>query len=288
MSKRLRFSQLVRTTEPEKQELNMDEVTAFLSQVSLALLIIFVMISVIFRSNYAAQLDDMKRGWMKDIEGLAGLRDTPIEVVHKKLEATEEEKQKLEILRVIDLLDGGYRQRFGLTTFKYSGNGKSNPVEVSSVLFGENVVDQEFVRASKEVKEVMEDGRDTVRFKEAWHSALLKELESRGIKEENLTDNNKMLLIEEIVRRVTSICGDTVLLQIDVLSYINTYYNEHLEGIQGNDDLDKTAEQLSAPSDQKFRGALVQHVLDLIDAHVKSVLEKNGVELVPDAWRKIK
>jgi hypothetical protein len=288
MGKLSRILRQAKTTEPENQKLNMDTITAYLSQVSLALLIIFVMISIMFRSNYATQLEGMKKGWMEALEKLEKFENTPVEVVQKKLEATEEEKQRLEILRVIDLLDGGYRQRFGLTTFKYSGNGESNPVEVSSVLFGENVVDQEFVRASKEVKEVMEDGRDTVRFKEAWDSALLEELKSRGIKEENLTDNNKRFLVEEIARRVTSLCGDTVSLQTDVLSYINTYYNEHLEGIQGNDDLDKAAERLSALSDQKLRGALVQNVLDLIDAHVKSVLEKNGVVLVPDAWRKIK
>jgi len=268
----------------QRDEMTADELIALLCQVSLALLIIFVMANVLFMSRAKAEVD-VAKGMVGFLQGkLEEISKTPAGEQYKLREEAMMNLQKQKLLKVLAEFEALQRIKYGLSTFTRKENGGTVYL-MDDLLSGTSIVNERFKNACGFIKKELPH-RDAL-LKNWCTSVLLMEgmsLNDSPMEKtitshpEVLTKDNEVWLLQEIDKRIKAIHEDSCTMQRNALAMMQKYYQDNTSALKGTEVYSLKMEYRTAPPERK--AMLIREIQDRLYEHSKSVFEKQKVPLL--------
>jgi hypothetical protein len=268
-------------------ELSVDELVALLCQISLALLIIYVMANVLFMAKAKAEVDEAKGKLPYYREKLEEIMTTDVGREYERREVALIDLQKQKLLNVLEGLEAADRAKLALSLFCRPAGDGGVEFAMDDVLSGEKVTDRHFIEACKYAKTLL-PYQD--RMYRSWltRTLLLAAMRLQGSGEsalicrnpEVVTRENEQWLVEEIRRRVKALYAESCHMQRTALARLQNYYRSHTEALKGQKVREMMDRYVSAPPEEK--AVLIPEISRELYRSVKSVFESQGVPLLND------
>ena len=265
-------------------EMTIDEVISVLTQITLALLIVFVMANVLFIGRAKAEVKFARQKVIDMGIKIKNLDPSTVEQYEGKRDALIE-LQRQRLLLALERIEAADRDVYGPGVFTtIDGEGKKAYI-MDNVLSSGDVVNEMFKQACITAKN---DLPSLEAKKENWRkrTLLLAGMRLRGaVTEDVVVDNpeivsssNAVWLMREIDAKLDSLYADCCDMQKKAIAYLQKHYQNNTEVLNGTEVYSLVRKFLdAAPED---RNSLIEQIRDKLYEHSKSVFEKSGVPLL--------
>lgn len=265
--------------------MSVEDIIALLCQISLAVLIIFVMANVLFMARAKAEVDEAKGLLPHYRDRWDEVRSTDVGKEYEKREQTLVELQREKLRNALDGVEKDERIKLALSILGRKRPDGSVWYAVESILSDIRVSDVHFKEGCMYAKQVLPD-QDKMR--QDWLSRVLL-LAGMRLKEGSgkvlitqepqiVEDTNEEWLVTEIRKRVQSLYSDSCVMQRAALACLINQYRKKPELLKGTDAFKLMDRYLLAPSGE--RGMLVSQINSELYRYAKSVFEQQGVPLL--------
>lgn len=265
---------------------NMDHALALLCQVTLALLIVFVMMNVFFRSKMKAEVDEAKGKVAYYKERWDEVRSSEPGQEYEKKEKVLIELQRQKLIKELDKVEAEDRLKLGLSLFiKPNASGQPETVTIN-ILKADKIVDAYFISGCQVAKEKL---ASQDQMKADW---LFRTLSLAGMQlaegqaqvitqsENIVTADNCQWLKAEIDKKIGGIYVDCCNLQRSVLTELQRYYRQNPDALK-NTQVYSLIKRYPAATPEE-QGELISLISDGLYQYVKSVFDTQGVPLLSE------
>lgn len=272
----------------EREDISTSEVGEIFSQITLPLLIIFIMIYVVFLGQAKAYIAAAKDG-LGVLQGkFNDIIATPAGKQYEKRTEALVDLQRQKLLLALEKIENRERSDYGVSFFVLKDiNGKTEYL-MSDILSEGKVINERFKGYCILAKERISDQK---KVRDQWLAAILlangMKLSSSPVEEsivdhpEILNRENALWLMAEIERRVGTIYFDCCDMQSMAFAYLVEYYKSHTD-LLGGTQLGKLADNLLLASDEEKARLASEFSRELYN-YVKSLFESQGVPLLSGA-----
>lgn len=270
-----------------QEELSTDEIISWLSQVTLVLLIVFIIANFLFAERAKLEIEAVK-GQLGVLQGKYDyISKTPKGEISNNLEQALMDLQKQKLLLALEEIVFDIRNSFGLSHFGTTNAEGEKEYLLSDILSQGKVINERFKRGCILAKQALSDQKQMQR--DLLSRVLLKEgmvLSDSSIEEsiaqnpERVTTENAEWLFNEIGNRVKAISVDCCIMQRTALAYLMEYYQDHIDVLM-NTELGRQLDQaLEAPEQERI--SRISEFNRGLYKYVKSLFDKQNVPLLSD------
>lgn len=254
-----------------QEEVTPDELLALLLQISIALLMVFMMAYLLFRTDIDMEIQEVRetRDLLRKNKNL--LTSYPVEI------------KKLTLLNALDEIERNERDELGLNLFRRENVDGGVHFVTEGLLDGDKVADNALVRhhflmGCERAKRRL---ADLNALRALWRESVLREAMSEDDGAiASMTPELDNWLNETISERITMIREDTLELQRALLSHLQSFYIEHPEALRDEAITDMVEKYRSASENE--RNQLIIQLRNHLYSYAKSVFEKQNVPLLND------
>jgi len=267
------------------EETGMTEALSNMVQITMAALMIFIMISVLFIAKSRAEVEELKGKLPYYVNSLEQIRNTEPGMAHTEREQALIEVQRQKLLRALDALESETRTKLALSVFARSNNDGSIDYAVDGVLVGDKVSDRHFIEGCKFASQNL-PYHD--RICQDWLTCVLLRSEMTlrdspgniivGQTPQIVEEGNESWLKEEIRKRIDGLYKDTCSLQRAVLARLQSFYRSNQEALKGTEVYGLVTSYFSAKPEE--RSSMVSRISSELYRQAKSVFEQQGVPLL--------
>lgn len=270
-----------------QEELSTDEIISWLSQVTLVLLIVFIIANFLFAERAKLEIEAVK-GQLGVLQGKYDyISKTPKGEISNNLEQALMDLQKQKLLLALEEIVFDIRNSFGLSHFGTTNAEGEKEYLLSDILSQGKVINERFKRGCILAKQALSDQ------KRMRGDLLSRVLVKRGMvlsdspieesivpNPEKVTRENAGWLLSEISNRVKAIYTDCCIMQKTALACLMEYYQDHID-ILMDSQLSEQLDQALAASEQERIGRISEFSREFY-RHVKSLFDKQDVPLLSD------
>lgn len=263
----------------QQDDAGVGEMLELLSQITLAVLIVFIIAAIMYKNNAMEDAQAAKDAAIKMSNELNTARTSETGTMQKELDKDLVQIQREKLLNAIDKVEAEDRERIGLATFARKDPNGSLSFAVDGILVKDKITDNpivrdRFVNGCKFAKERI-PYEDNMR--RDWLTRVLLMSGLRLSDDSNdksasiLATENEQWLYTEIRVRVKAVCTDSRNLQRAVLASLIRFYIDDTEQLKDTPVYKLVKTYNSAKPEE--REALANRVVTELYDHVRSVLE---------------
>ena len=268
-------------------EMTVDGVISIFCQVTLALLVLFIMASILFMAKAKMDVDEAKGKLVHYRERWEEIRSSKPGQQYELREKALIDLQRQKLLRELDRIDATCRNNLGLVIFLNTKTDGSVWYDVTNVLSKDKIVDKYFISGCNYANKFLND-EDAMRTE--W---LARVLVVAGMRMENgpespitkdfarVTKENGQWLLEEIRRRIRSVHKDSCSLQNAAIAKLQKFYRKNPQKLEGSKVYTLIKEYTKAPADKQ--SMYVSQINEQLYLHAKLVFANQGVPLLKGA-----
>lgn len=271
-----------------KNKISVDEILGWLLNISFALLIIFILASLL----YSEDMEKLYNEAMNQLGILHGryrkISETPEGEMFENFEKALMDVQREKLLLGLEQVMFNIRTDFGLSNFGRKNEKGEQVYLLSDILSEGKVVNERFKNGCVLAKQAFSDQKQMER--EIFNKVCL--LSGMVLNDspsdpsiadhpEVITKENSTWFLEEVSSKVKATYTDCCTMQKDALAYLMSYYQEHLD-LLINPDLKKQLEQVL---DEKLDEEKIRRISDFsqrLYQHVKDLFDQQNVPLLAD------
>lgn len=265
-------------------EMTTSDVFELFLQVSLVLLIIFIMMNLMFRAKAKAEVEEAKGKLTEFRDKMEIIMTTEPGQMYEKMEKSIIELQRQKLLTALNEVENQDRAEIGLAMFAQRKEGGQVEFNVAGVLQGARINNSYFSEGCRYAKKHL-----PFQSKMAidWLKRVLiiagleLALDSVTIITKNsqvVNKANEQWLKEEINKRLITLSDDTSNMQRAVIARLQKYYRQNPDALKNTEVYGLVKRFIAATPEQK--GELVGLLVEGLYAHAKSVFENQNVPLL--------
>jgi len=269
-----------------KNKISIDEILGWLLNVSFALLIVFILASLL----YSEDMEKLYNEAMRQLGDLGGrfnaISKTPEGEMFKNFEKALMDVQREKLLLGLERVMFNIRRDFGLSNFGRENEKGKQVYLLSDILSEGKVVNERFKNGCVLAKQEFSDQKQMER--EIFNKVCLvngmvlndsSTDPSIADHPEVITKENNIWFLEEVSSKVKATYTDCCAMQKDALAYLMGYYQEHLD-LLINADLKKQLEQVLDEKLDEEKMRRISEFSQRLYQHVKSLFDKQNVPLL--------
>jgi len=266
-----------------EEEISVDEILGWLLNITVGLLMVFMIASFLFRTDLQDALDSAK----KQLGILGGKYDhitkTEKGEIYKDFEQALMDVQRQKLLLGLEQVLSDVRNSFGLTHFGTTNEKGEREYLLSDILSQGKVVNERFKRSCVLADQALSDQEQMQQ--DLLRRVLLKKgmALNRSSVEPSLVENpeivtgeNTQWLLKQISSQVKAIYTDCCIMQKMALAYLM----EHQEHILMDTDLNKQLERVLEEVSEQEKLRRISEFGQRHYQHVKSLFDKQNVPLL--------
>jgi hypothetical protein len=282
------MKQLVRSIE-RTEDLSISQLMELLCQISLALLIIFIMADILNDNQMNVRLEEIqkeKEHWQNKYQEIA---NTTVGEQYELRQQAVIELQKQKLINALEKVEFESRRKYGLIYFSNINSDGGTEFYVEDILKGSKVINSKFIKACRLIKD---EFQNKGRIQKEWLSEIL-DIEGMQMYEQNIheadqdgqntsceiiTKKNTEWLLHEIDYRANNLYIDCIQMQRAVLSHIQLNLRNHPETLKGTYVHSLVQKYLKAtPQEQEY---LIDVLCKELYKYAKSLLYNQGIPLL--------
>ena len=280
-----RSFRIEQVTDPEL-EMTSSRLMDLLCQISLVLLMFFIMMNVMFQAKSKVEMAEAKGTLAHYRDIIEDIRSTDVGTLYEEKENVLIELQKQKLLRALDEVERQDRKLIGLTTFSKATLDGTQELDTRGIVTRRTIADHRFVDGCAFAKEhipFQEAMAEDWELRALIFTGLKTDDESRLLitqHPEIVTKENEIWLKREIVERLQAVKADAISLQRAVLAEILDHFRENTNELRGTAVYTYISEYSTASPDRQ--GELINVVNTELVELAKAVLTKQQVALLTD------